>query len=109
MNLQRNTQPHFASAAPVPSMGQSNRETSDEYSRVIFRHGKYRVAECSDSIQWFIQRLVSAGRRGPEWRSLSFCTSRDGLKLDWQRHAGIDAPELAVLPEHFASATQVVA
>ena len=65
----------------------SNRETHDKYQGELFRYGNYRAAECSDAVQWLIQK-----RRGTEWRSISYCTTKSGLELDWRRHTGFDAP-----------------
>lgn len=76
----------------------SHRETHDNYQGELFRYGIYRVAECSDGIQWLVQK-----RRGTEWRSLSYCTTKTGLELDWRRHTGNYAPEIAILPERFCS------
>lgn len=112
MNLLNKDREHFASATPASSpSGKSNRETDHDYQNVIFEHGIWRVIACRDSLQWVIQRSKpDAGRRhGLAWRGLSYCTARSGLEIDWRRHTGFTAPELADFPEHFSQRSPEVA
>ncbi len=75
-------------------------EEADNYRGELFRHGKYRVAECRDGIQWLLQRQSGARTvGGARWRSLAYCTTRNALTRLYQAHSGSVAPELAELPE----------
>jgi hypothetical protein len=53
----------------------SVRESDDDYGKVVARLGSdRRVIVCADDIQWIVQR-----RSGSLWRSLHYCTSREGV------------------------------
>lgn len=79
------------------------RETSSDYSKVILRDGRFRVAECKDGIQWIIQRQRGRdGRAGPRWSAVSYCLTRTKLIELWQANTGQNGDELGCLvPETF--------
>jgi hypothetical protein len=75
----------------------SRREKDNNYDRIITRLGAgHRVIACADDSQWIVQE-----KKGKEWRSKHYCTSRDGVL---RRVEGLPGWEtLAALPERFAS------
>ena len=73
----------------------SRREKDDDYDNVVAQLGPdWRVIVCADDWQWIVQE-----RKGAQWRSQKFCTSREGVirwvkgKPRWEA--------LASLPDHF--------
>ena len=73
----------------------SHRETDDDYDNVVAQLGpKHRVIVCVDDWQWIVQE-----RKGAQWRSMKFCTSRDGVVRRTKGLPGAEA--LAALPDHF--------
>ncbi|CUK17356.1 hypothetical protein RUE5091_04108 [Ruegeria denitrificans] len=79
-----------------------HRETAENYSGELFRHGVYRVAVCRDGIQWLFQRQrpqFPAG--GAAWDTLGYCVSKSGLNWLVRAYIGCDIPELDALPKHF--------
>jgi len=73
------------------------REGDDDYGRVVARLGTtYRVIACRDDLQWIVQE-----RMGNRWRSLHYCTSREGVL---RRVKGLPGWEsLSTLPDRFRS------
>jgi hypothetical protein len=85
---------------PLPRT--DHRETAENYSGELFRHGIYRVAVCRDGIQWLFQRQrpkFPAG--GAAWDTLGYCVTKSGLTRLVRAHIGCDVPELDALPERF--------
>ncbi|KUJ76659.1 hypothetical protein AVO44_19605 [Ruegeria profundi] len=79
-----------------------HRETAENYSGELFRHGVYRVAVCRDGIQWLFQRQrpqFPAG--GAAWDTLGYCVSKSGLTRLVRAHIGCNITELDVLSAHF--------
>ena len=79
-----------------------NRDTSDNYARVIFRESELRVAVCRSGIQWLLQRRrahVAPG--GAAWDTLSYHRERRALIRLYRKFSGADATELQRLPENF--------
>lgn len=74
----------------------SKREKDDDYDNIVAQLGPlWRVIVCKDDYQWIVQE-----RKG-EWRSMKFCTSRDGV-LRWVKgKPGWEA--LLSLPDHFTA------
>ena len=75
----------------------SKREKDDDYDNIVAELGPtWRVIVCKDNWQWIVQE------RNGEWRSMKFCTSREGV-LRWVKDKpGWEA--LASLPDHFPPA-----
>ena len=73
----------------------SHREGDEDYGKIIaVFSAKNRLIECADGIQWILQL-----KRGKEWKSVKFFTSRDGV-LRRVREYGLPlADALEVLPE----------
>jgi hypothetical protein len=58
----------------------ADRESADGYRMVVVQLSeRWRVILCPVGIQWIVQRRRNAGRRGGEWKSLHFCTTREKL------------------------------
>lgn len=89
-------------AQEVQGLLGDHRESRENYRGELFRHGRYRVAECKDGLQWLIQR-----RRprflpgGAAWDTLAYCTTRNALLRLHRHFLGLEAPELDLLPEFF--------
>lgn len=80
----------------------SRRETGDEYVKVLFRRGRFRVVICRDGIQWLFQRRRTHVRPGgTAWDTLGYCTSRKALMRLSRSNFGKSWPELSSLPERF--------
>ncbi len=93
---------HDRGPAIGPLTRADHRETAENYSGEVFRHGVYRVAVCRDDIQWLFQRQrpqFPAG--GAAWDTLGYCVCKSGLTRFVRAHIGCDIPELDALPEHF--------
>jgi hypothetical protein len=82
-------------AGAKSSVPRSYGESCDDYRAVVaVLEDDRRVIECSDGIQWVIQKRV----RGPRpWRPIYYCRTKAGLLL----YAGPITPELLALPEYF--------
>lgn len=77
-----------------------HRETADNYRGVVFRAGRFRVAVCRDGIQWLFQRQRGANPgAGARWETLGYCATREALLRLHHLATGLDAPEIAALPE----------
>ena len=80
-----------------------HRETADDYSKVLLRMGRFRVADCRDGIQWLYQRQrhrFSSG--GTAWDTLGYCTTRKALIHLHRQHTGSEGKEIArSLPEKY--------
>lgn len=75
-----------------------HRETAENYSGELFRHGIHRVSVCRDGIQWlFQQQRPQFPAGGAAWD----CVSKSGLARLVRAHIGCDVPELDALPENF--------
>ena len=79
-----------------------HRETADDYRGVVWRDGRYRIAECRDGIQWLFQRR-RPGFPGVEaaWDTLGYATTRNGLMRLHRAHIGGEAAAIAAFPETF--------
>ncbi len=79
-----------------------HRETAENYSGELLRHGVYRIAVCRDGVQWLFQRQspqFPAG--GAAWDTLGYCVSKSGLTRLVRAHIGCDVPKSDAIPEHF--------
>ena len=83
----------------------SNRETADDYLRVIHQLGELRVAECRDGIQWLFQRRRPGFKGvGTAWDTLGYCVTRKALVRLWTAHTDDDGVALLeLLPERFGA------
>ena len=55
-------------------------EKDDDYpSLVAHLNSDWRVIVCREGIQWILQKRKGRSSGRPEWRSRSFCRTRDGL------------------------------
>ncbi|WP_457650682.1 hypothetical protein [Profundibacter sp.] len=82
----------------------ANRETADEYRRVVFRAGRYRVIECRHGIQWILQkRRNRKSPRGVAWEALGYCQTRKALDRLCRANIGSTTQHYAQLPERFAT------
>ena len=86
--LDSSKSPQGEIAAPITVY--SRRETDENYKGVIAREGELRIVNCSDDLQWIVQRF-----KGGQWRNNSFHRSRQSLI----RRYGPLGMTLA-LPEH---------
>lgn len=79
------------------------RETSNDYSKVILRDGRFRVAECKDDIQWIVQRQRGCdGRAEPRWSTIAYCLNRNKLIELWRALTGQEGSRLErLIPEAF--------
>ena len=77
----------------------SHHETAESYFKVVYRHGDLRVIECRDGIQWIVQKRANCGVRGAEWKSKSYCTTREGLNRAWRTLSGALGDMLDHFPE----------
>lgn len=77
-------------------------ETSDNYERVLFVEGRYRISVCKQGLQWlFQQRVTEKPCAGARWRTLGYCTSKKALARLQHRFQGAICPNLDHLPEYF--------
>ena len=80
-----------------------HRESAENYRRELCRHGDFRVAECRDGIQWFLQRRrgrISAG--GAAWDSFAYCATQKALSRLYQKHTGVTSEVIDFLPSHIS-------
>ena len=65
-------------------------ESDDSYPRVVaILNGQWRVIECRDRIQWFLQRRNRAKSVAKHaWRGRSYCRTREALIRCCNEHAG---------------------
>jgi hypothetical protein len=78
----------------------TTREADDHYYRVVARlNPRWRVIECSDGVQWILQRLGSPERaRRNDWRGRSYCRTKEALIRCTREYVdGADAAAMAVL------------
>lgn len=81
-----------------------HRETRDDYLRVCWIKGDYRIAECRLGLQWLFQRRrtrKSAG--GAAWDTLGYCLTRNGLIRLHRAEFGPYDGELLQFPATFRS------
>jgi len=77
-------------------------ETAEDYWGVVWRDGRYRIAECRDGIQWLFQRQRPGFPGvGAAWDTLGYCTTRNGLVRLHRAHIGGEAAAIAAFPETF--------
>ena len=56
-----------------------HRETADDYRRVVWREGRFRICECRDGIQWLFQRQRPGfPGGGTAWNTLGYCPDPEG-------------------------------
>jgi hypothetical protein len=85
-------EPHSPALVHVPAA--SKRERDEDYDRVIVRlDDRDRVINCSDNLQWIIQR-----RRGDQWHGYSFHRCRD-VMIERSSAKGESLAILKSLPE----------
>ena len=78
-----------------------HRETADDYRSVVWREGRYRIAECRDGIQWLVQRQRPGNPGvGAAWDTLVYATTRNGLMRLHRAHIGGEAAAIAAFPEY---------
>ena len=70
--LDSSKSPQGEIAAPITVY--SRRETDENYKGVTAREGELRIVNCSDDLQWIVQRF-----KGGQWRNNSFHRSRQSL------------------------------
>jgi len=75
----------------------SHREKDDDYDDVVAGCDCTRVIVCKDNHQWIVQ-----DKRGKEWRSLHYCTTRNGIFRRLSQR-GLPTEGLSTLPERFES------
>jgi len=75
----------------------SHREKDNDYDDVVVRWKNTRVIVCKDDYQWIVQ-----DKRGKEWRSLHYCTTRNGIFRRLSQR-GLPTEGLSTLPERFES------
>ena len=84
--------PHFPALVHVPAA--SKRERDEDYGGVIVGlDDRQRVINCSDNLQWIIQR-----RRGDQWHGYSFHRCRD-VMIERSSAKGESLAILKSLPE----------
>ncbi|MBL1436005.1 MAG: hypothetical protein COB08_007380 [Rhodobacteraceae bacterium] len=83
-----------------------NAESSNDYLRICFEYGRFRIIESNDNWQWVIQKRGAKGMAAARWRSISYCRTRKALVARWtalQCTTGrVEWPELAYLPALFS-------
>jgi hypothetical protein len=83
----------------------SVRETADGYAGFVVQlNPDWRVVACRDRVQWILQRRGSPEKpRRDDWRSRSYCRTREALIRCAREHAGHIIPAalatLSSLPE----------
>lgn len=84
----------------------SQREKDENYHRVVVvLNEKWRVIECSDGIQWIVQRRDKSTNTlaTPRWRSVSYPRCKEGVfaALTWLKIEVKDAAvaRLVALPD----------
>ncbi len=95
-------------AGPTLATGQlCMAETDDAYAHIVAKLSEnHRLIECSDGLQWIVQRRRPSGR----WLSLGYFRTRDGLFAHLARLLGADLAKvagdiLADLPERYREGT----
>jgi hypothetical protein len=79
-----------------------HRESADDYQGVVWRKGRYRIAECRDGLQWLFQRQRAGFPTGAgAWDTLGYCATRNGLMRLHRAHIGGEAAAIAAFPESF--------
>nr|WP_321507828.1 hypothetical protein [uncultured Celeribacter sp.] len=82
----------------------SNRQTNDDYKRVILQRGRFRVVICRERRQWLFQRRRPNVRAGATaWDTLGYCITRKGLIRLSRQHMGTSWHDLFAFPDHFKS------
>jgi hypothetical protein len=82
----------------------SLRETADDYPHiVVMLNSNWRVVQCTDAVQWVLQRRGSPDKpRRDDWRGRSYCRTRDALIRCAREYSGTIDPKasavLAALP-----------
>lgn len=57
-----------------------HQETADDYGRVlVLLNDRWRVAVCSDGVQYLLQRRCTGAKERP-WSSQSFCVTKSALE-----------------------------
>jgi len=81
-----------------------HRETSQNYGRVLWRKGRWRIAVCRDDLQWlFQQRVTLVSCADARWRTRGYCLDRQSLITLQHRFLVGEWRELVTLPEKFRS------
>lgn len=58
----------------------AHQETADDYGRaLVLLNDRWRVAVCSDGVQYLLQRRCTGAKERP-WSSQSFCTTKRALE-----------------------------
>lgn len=58
-----------------------HQETADDYGRVlVLLNDRWRVAVCSDGVQYLLQRRGAKANTPFPWSSISFCVTRKALE-----------------------------
>jgi hypothetical protein len=86
----------FPSPINVPASVARYRESDNDHPAIAL-DDKTRVIDCKDSIQWILQR-----RSSHQWRSLSYCRSRDALIREARKLVEHACESLRSLPEYHA-------
>ncbi len=65
-------------------------ESSEHYALEIERLGKFRIIECSDGVQWIIQRRIKPQneRAGTRWKAIGYFMTRAALARLWHANTG---------------------
>jgi hypothetical protein len=68
----------------------NRRESADDYYRIVTQlNDGWRVIECTDGIQWILQRRGSPERtRKDDWRGCSYCQTSEALRRCTRERAG---------------------
>jgi len=62
------------------SRGKDQRETHDDYHLVVMSHGRYRIIECRNDIQWILQKRMSRKTSSQRaWQSIGYCRTKKEL------------------------------
>jgi hypothetical protein len=88
------------------------RETADDYPVTAILNASWRVVQCRDGMQWILQHRGSPEKaRADDWRSRSYCRTKEALIRCAREYAGEIEPEactaLAALPERILKAELV--
>lgn len=79
-----------------------HRESRDAYRSELFRHGRFRIAECKDRLQWILQRQRPRfPLGGAAWDTLHYCTTREALARLYQAQIGREVSEIAGFPKEY--------
>lgn len=81
--------PGFTGRIVAPSR-YSFAESSEHYAYEIERLGKFRIIECSDRVQWIIQRRIKPQneRAGKRWKAIGYFMTREALAHLWHAKTG---------------------